>query len=463
MKRFFLIALVLTLLFTTLLCSCSFETADREGELKEILNTTYEALTDTFSESDGQYSMVAEYLNSWAEENDLKVKSMQEHAIVLRNSATKDCKDAESTVLQCSIDSSDFKHSLETLAIGMTALLGPESHGKISLIVTEANGGQMIGAEAVDAKYCKGDNFINLQYRDKTKLYTSGAESFTATMTASLERTEPSYSKAYSINMSIPQYIDAFNFDGHYPNPIETIGSLLASAKSSGRLFQLASFSCETQNGYVPSSATAVVVIDENNVEAFLKRFDKSYENVEKKFKKLDDDFVYTMTETSMPDTVISTEYSDNIISLMYTMKTGIYQQDEDSGRIISAADTASVSTKDDQFKITFPARSLDSDVLNEMSTVFLTISGLCDIQYQDSDPEITWTSNDTLSQFFMEALQTEEDESLATLKHTECDLFYSKVPNLNIISYQTDIDAGEDAMLNLVHYMEHLTAAEQK
>jgi len=60
-------------------------------------------------------------------------------------------------------------------------------------------------------------------------------------------------------------------------------------------------------------------------------------------------------------------------------------------------------------------------------------------------------------------ALLREEDESLATLKHTECDLFYSKVPNLNIISYQTDIDAGENAMLNLVHYMEHLTAAEQK
>ena len=94
-------------------------------------------------------------------------------------------------------------------------------------------------------------------------------------------------------------YADPFDFDTHYPNPVETIGSLLATEKSSGNLFQLVSFDCKVDNGYTPGSATAVVVIDDNDVESFTKKFDKSNESMKKKFDKLEDHFVYTMTETS--------------------------------------------------------------------------------------------------------------------------------------------------------------------
>ena len=96
--------------------------------------------------------------------------------------------------------------------------------------------------------------------------------------------------------MSTSAYADPFDFDTHYPNPVETIGSLLATEKSSGNLFQLVSFDCKVDNGYTPGSATAVVVIDDNDVESFTKKFDKSNESMKKKFDKLEDHYVYTLS-----------------------------------------------------------------------------------------------------------------------------------------------------------------------
>lgn len=82
--------------------------------------------------------------------------------MVIVNPATKGCGKKESTVLECAVKTGDFDNSMQPLAVSMTALLGPESHGKITLIVTENNDGNMIGAASVDPKYYECDNFINI-------------------------------------------------------------------------------------------------------------------------------------------------------------------------------------------------------------------------------------------------------------------------------------------------------------
>ena len=348
---------------------------------------------------------------------------------------------------------------MQPLAVSMTALLGPESHGKITLIVTENNDGNMIGAASVDPKYYECDNFINMEYSKDIQLLTSGAHTFTSTMSADLQTASPSYSRTYTITMSTSAYADPFDFDTHYPNPVETIGSLLATEKSSGNLFQLVSFDCKVDNGYTPGSATAVVVIDDNDVESFTKKFDKSNESMKKKFDKLEDHFVYTMTETSTPNRVIAPQSSDNIISLMYTLQTGIFLQDEDSGDIISEAYISSISTAGNKLQLTIGSRSLQKSVIDEMNTSFSTTSGLCDIGYSASEQSMTWSANKDkpLAGFFADALSIDDSKPLNTLNSSECDIFASKVPGLNIISYRFNSENREAALLNTLHFMESL------
>ena len=166
------------------------------------------------------------------------------------------------------------------------------------------------------------------------------------------------------------------------------------------------------------------------------------------------------MTETSTPDRVIAPQSSDNIISLMYTLQTGIYLQDEDTGDIISVADISSISTAGNKLQVTINSRSLQKSVLDEMNTAFSTTSGLCDISYSASDQSTTWSANKekTLAKFFADALSIDDSKPLNTLTSSECDIFASKVSGLNIISYRFNSDNREAALLNTLHFLESLS-----
>ncbi|MDO4486477.1 MAG: hypothetical protein Q4C46_07820 [Bacillota bacterium] len=460
MKKFFLLIISIMLIASLFLTGCGLEEIDREKELKSALETTAEELQSNFSGSDGDYSLISEYLKSWAKKNSITVNKSADTYMVLTNPATEGSEDKETTMLHCQINTSDLSNSLRTLSVALTSLMGPDNHGDIALTITENDDGHFTGAEALASKYTDYDNFINLKYGEESLLITDGCYSMTGTMTASTDTSSPEYPNAYKITMTTTTYSDPFNFENHYPNPIETLGSLLATEKSSGQLFQLASFECDTADGYTPLSATAVVVIDNNDVDSFTKRFDSSYEKIKKRFEKLEQNFVYTITETDMPDTVLTNETSDNIISLMYTLKSGVYLQDEESGEIISASDISYVSTSGNKFKLIINSHSSDKTVLEEMKNVFLTTSGLCEIDFKASDAEMTWSSDKTksLSGFFTDALGSDNYIEEATLKSDECSIIAAKNDKLNMVSYSFDTSHQESAMLNIIHFMESLT-----
>jgi len=458
MKRISLIILPLILVMVTFLSGCSFEESTRESELQDELSSISDELNSTFSSSTGQYSLVAEYLESWANKNDIKIAESKESYMVLVNPASEGCGDSQTTVLQCAVETAAFNESMQSLSIALASLLGPEAHGDITLIVTENNDGQYTGAADIDAEYLKADNFININQSDDVLLYTGGAYEMTSTMSTKLTTASPSYTKAYTVTLSISGYHDFFAAENQYPDPIETLGSLLATAKSSGILFQLSSFECDYTDGYTPTKATFTVVIDENNVNSFTSKFNSSYNKIKKKFEKLEDNFVYTMTETTMPSTVIDSEYSDRIISLMYTLNTGTYLQDEDSGEIISASHIASVSTKSNSFSMKLLSRSLQEDVLDEMSSTYEVTSGLCSISYKASDVSSTWTSDEEGSSaaFFTDALGTEDSIVASTLESSECNIFASRGVS-DIVSYRCTASHSSAALTNITNFLSSL------
>ena len=479
MKKFFVFFVSCVMMLSMVLSGCGSADADRQEELNDSLEKTYEELTATFSGETGEYELIAEYLQSWASKNDITIAADEKNYIVLKNPATEGSEDEDSTTLQCTIDTSSFSTSLQSLAISLTSLLGPLEHGDITLLITETTDGEYKGAAAVSPKYLSGDNFINIAQNDDVELHTAGAHASAASMTADIPESDPYYGNAYTITMKISGYHDPFNNDtADYPNPVEVIGNLLASEKSSGQLFQLASFNCEAKAGYVPTSATAVVVIDDNDINSFEKKFKSSYNNMKKKFEELEDNFVYTFTATDMPDHVISNETSDNIISLMYTLKTGKYRpseedtedtieddsdeavKDDKDKEIYALAEISSVSTKDGKFKLTTAFRGTDEDIIEELSDVYLTISGLCDISYKKSGNFVTWPTKDNgkLADHFINALGAEETVFDTELESSECDVLAAKT-KLNMISYQCNIHHGEAALANLCSFMN--TAAE--
>lgn len=463
MKKFFAFFLAAVMIFTLTLSGCGSAEEDRMDTLNDSLESTYDELTATFSGDTGQYDLVAEYIQSWASKNGIEIVAKKENYMVLKNPAVEGLKDTESTVLQCSVDTKDFAHSLQSLSISLTCLLGPLEHGDITLLITENDNGQYTGASAADPEYYQCDNFINIRHCDDVQLFTSGSYTASAAMSTDISTDTPQYSHAYSITMKTSGHHDPFATETPaYPNPVEVLGNLLATEKSSGQLFELASFECEASSGYIPVSATAVVVIDSNDVASFEKKFRTSYNNMKNKFEKLEDNFVYTFTETSMPASVMSSECSDNIISLMYTIKTGSFIQDEDENEDdenIALAEMSNVSTGGGKFNLSMTYRSTDESVIGKMSEVYMTTAGLCNIDYSISDTKLTWpsTDNSELATYFSDALGAKDSVYETTVESSECDIFASGSV-LNMVSYRCNIHHGEAALSNICRFLESLT-----
>lgn len=460
MKRFFPIFLLsaLTVVFL-LFAGCSTQEQNEKLTVKESISACYEALLQHTSQDDSGFQQVSHYLSSWAEENDIDVKTSNDKYIVLSKAASVGYEDAETFTLHTEIclDSQEEKEkSMETVASLMTALYSAENHGTLKGIVTLEKNGRAAGASVLSDKYAKGDNFIHMQYSGKTKLYNSVATSSEVMASCDLHMESPQYTKAYKIVLEGTPYKSAYKYRSDYPNAIKTIGDLLASCQSSSVLFELASFKGGNRQhpDLYPAKATAVIVLQENDVESFTKRFEKSYEKVEEYYNELEEPFQYTMTETKLPKKVISREDSGNIVSLMYTIINGTYLK-SDEGKVMAVSNIGHISTGDRQFRLTIHARSLENTLMDEMHTIIRTTCGLCDIKYRKLSSSPLWYSAPDTP--LIQALSTElKTEPSGTLEDEAASVFLRKNPELNLAIWGTD---KKDAAKNLPSLLEYMSS----
>lgn len=462
MKRIPVLILTAVLSMTMLLTGCGLGSTDREGELDTIYEDTYSQISETFSESGSKFTMVEEYIKSWAKTNGIKVTKMTENYMVLRNAATEGLKDAETVTLQCPVDTSDMITSGHILSTALASLLGPEEHGTVKLIITESTPEDFRGAEAVPAEYLKTANLINLRDSGKADLKSAGAYAFDATLYRGVGHETPTHSNAYEISMNIGSYRDSFDYGNKYPDPIEVVGDYLATGKSSGYLFQLASFNSKVSAGGTPESASAVIVIDDNNVEKMQKKFDKAYDKLKKKCEKLGVDFVFTMTETSMPSQVIDDLAASRLISMLYTIDPGVFYQDEDSGDIVSAEEFVQVETQDNKFLLRVTGRSKTKAGLEDMKQALITTAGLSDVKYNINREYMTWSSKDSTASYFAEALALDEDAEISTLRTSELNILASKRPSLSCISYGFTLADDKTAVANLIGFLAHVAGTDE-
>lgn len=457
MKRIAPLIISFVFIAVTFLAGCSDGEVDRGEELKEVYQTAKSSLSETFPEDECEYAQVSEFLTNWAESGGVEVEKDAKHYTILRN-PTRGGSSKDTTVLQCSVRTDKIRSDLNTLSMGLACLLGPDKHDSIRLIVTEENDGRMIGAEKVPADYLKCSDFINLNGSSDYALYVSGCLTSRATITSSAERTAPKYANAYKIELEFNKYANPYKFNkkDNYPDPINTVGNLLAGCMSSGRLFEIASFDSKGKEGYLPYNVSAVVVIDSNNIEGFQKKFDSSYSTIEKRFDKLDQEFTYTMEETDMPSDVLSGSAASELVSLMYTLNTGICDQDEETGLIYAASYLKSIHSKG-KVTVKVDMRTRDTEHIQDLQESYETTSGLCNMKYKDTEVHPVWTSSDDseLADYFSQIVPLPEGESNIMLQACALDIFSAKKPGLNAISYCFVKDSTKSSIKNIINYMD--------
>lgn len=459
MKRFFPVVIILILICSMIFTGCnSIENTDvsTKDELsinQQLLET---ALTEA-SSTDNQYSFgeFKDTIIKWAEKNNINIESDNDTYLVLDKAASGEIKNVESFTFHTCIDLSSedtVKHSLSSAATVMTILSTAQNHGDLRGIFTTVKNIQPVGAAAVNAEYLNYDNFIDVTYAKDTKIYNTFAADSNMAAVKSLDITAPTYTKAYKINFKGVSGQSAYAHRGTYPNPIKTIGDLLASCQTSTVLFELASFEGGVYSDNIPGKVTATIVLHENDVESFTKKFNNSYEKVEKMYEDSDAQFEYTMTPVDLPAQVISKEDTENIVSLMYTMVNGTYYIDEND-EVIAVSNIGKITTKSGQFKLNINAKSLDDEIMTELEGAVKTICGLSDISYKKISSSGIWTNNpetplvyNFANELNAKCVSTLEMKHISNLLNTKSDM--------NLISWATNKDESKKNIKKVLGYM---------
>lgn len=456
MKRFFPILLISTFIVVFLLFTgCSTSSGNEKMSIDESLSANREALTSQMKDS-SDFQHLSDFLAAWAKENGIDVKTQNDKYIVLSKAAASGYEDAETFTVQCSVDPSNEEQKekdLNTAAAAMTLLYSAQDHGTLRAIVTLQQDGNPVGASALSDKYLKTDNFISLDDGNDPELYNSIAASSEITATHKLSRVSPQYTKAYTIELSGTAGKSPYIYRGDYPNAIKTIGDLLASCKSSSVLFELASFEGGEASDLYPANAKAVIVLQENDVESFTKRFENSFERVSEFYEDLEEPFSYTMTEAELPSRVLSGDDTNNIVSLMYTITNGTYLR-SDEGEVIAASNIGRITTKKGRFTLRINAKSLENSVLDEMRTIFETTCGLCDIKYKEASSTQMWYSSEKTP--LISALsQSPKTTPSGTLENRDGSAFLSKNQDLNMALWTVTEKSAKKQLETLIDYME--------
>ena len=168
--------------------------------------------------------------------------------------------------------------------------------------------------------------------------------------------------------------------EGH-PNPLLNINSILANFKTNGLLYDLAEFKGGTSSDSYGTRASAVVVISRSDAESFEKCLDKAIAKFDRKWGDLEEGYEFSYEQTDMPSRVMTPESASDIVSLFYTMISGVYLTDEDTDETVAYTNIGRLSIKNSVASVRIKAASKSYPTLTEMDDAVKTISR--NIQFQ--------------------------------------------------------------------------------
>ena len=383
------------------------------------------------------------YIHKWAADNDIKASHDDSYNIIMSKAAVDEKKDADSTVLHCELSTQNAVEDLYTAATLMYIIQNADDNAFFRVVITANDDGEHEGALSISKKYLSGDHVISVAAGEKNRLClaSGGVEEYE--MTAPLTRKEPTYQIAYEI--AITGIKNEENSSAKAPNPIKTLGNLLANCKSSGILFEMASFEGGTDAYTYPEAAKVIVLINENNQNSFIKKFDNSSSKFLSKYQEKYPELTYTLTEVAAPSQVLSFEDSDYIVSLVYTLMNGTYSQDDDE--VMASSNLGRLTTENDgNFYASITAKSTSLDTLSEMSDIFEITCHLCNGTYSIVDSKNPWAAaseskvNAALASEYYNRIE-KELKTYSTLDSTVCTALSERKSDLDLARVEFNIE----------------------
>ncbi|MEG0918438.1 MAG: hypothetical protein RSE61_00725 [Anaerovoracaceae bacterium] len=430
---------------------------DSENTLKSNIFDFYEDLRIKYDNSNTE-KQLSNTIKNFLTSKSLTVNDLGNNLLLTKFKAVDGYKDADSTTLHISYSLSDKKKSAQVSAIAFATLINSSNHGDINLLITPENKKSTSASSTLKKADIDTDNIINLTHWNKSALFNGSAFTKTYRVSKPLTYNYPSGTKAYKIEIANLKADDSGDRSSKHTNPIVFIGDLLASAKASGTVMEIAEFTSSNNITDYPTNCKALVVIDESNQTKFTSKLEASKNSFKDKNRNRDAEATFEYEEVAVPDRVISLDDTSRLLSLLYTLVDGVYATTEEDyeGDTLALTTIASIDTTQDA-TLDIMARTVDKDVSKEMDSSFKTIANLSDfnitkkVRYPLWEADVKGTVEEPIqsefTQFVQSVLKKHSMDPTPRYNFVESEMAYMHQINkkANMISIGINIENAYD------------------
>jgi len=445
-------ALLTVVLSVAMMTGCDGFPNENKVDIEQSIYDEYESMIDAFIGVD-EISVISDYLLQWAQSYQFDARKDRFNNVIVQLPASPGFEYGTPVVIECGISLQDLENDLRPVAIMLTAMKNLKDHNQVTFLFIPYEGREYLGAKGIAESLLTGVKLINLNTYAPNIITVSGAESAVYSMSRNINLVNPTYQIAYEIKVSglSGGYSDIIKSKN--PNAIKTLGNFLATCKSSGMLFELSSFNGGEDPGTYPVSASAIVVINQNDEASLNNRFEKALKSFQDNYSESQPEFSYTLTQVGRPQKVLSQLDSDHIVSFLYTLFNGIYAK-SDAEDTVAISNLGMIRTNENSFEAFLTMRSLDPAIFLAMQSDLSVICNLNEFSYDLVSGKAAWRQlpGKSLAKEFSEMTGV---KTAGYFNESQCAVYQDRNRDIEIISYGVDLIDCEKQCNNLIQYIE--------
>ena len=208
------------------------------------------------------------------------------------------------------------------------------------------------------------------------------------------------------------------------------------------------------------------MVISRSDAESFEKRLDKAIAKFDKKWGDLEDSYEFSYEQTDMPSQVMTPDSASDIVSLFYTMISGVYLTDEDTNETVAYTNIGRLTIKNSIASVRIKAASKSYPTLTEMDDAVKTIAEISNFRYKKTYSSVLWKEYENRGllgsfQFAAEEITGNKISETSTFETHLCGVLKDRSNNLSLLSFGLNYNQWDDAANTITAFLEDITAAD--
>ncbi len=416
----------------------------KEPSLQEVIENRADSYKTDFVDSIQQMNdqaSVTKYLVNWAENKGIEVESDYHGNVIYSFDASEGLEDRKPTVILCGYDYSAIESYANSIVSALTLARDDNPHGQYKIIfVSEEMGNKQAGYNIPSSYLEEANEVFYLANDTASKIANASAGIVEYQFTKDIYKISPTYNKAYKVTISgLPANV-INSSSVSMPNPIKTLGNLLANFKSKSVLFDLVEFTGGSESAQIPTEASITIVVSEDATSKIESRLDSAIESFMDKYGDKYPEATYSYEVVDMPYQVIDSDVTESLISLLYTAPNSVYFKDDDKN-ITAYSCITSIDVTEGTSSINVVASGYDEEKLLELGDSYQTICALTDISFEELDSHPIYKISDkgtALAESFKNSYieyKTNTLDIASMEQYTMCSVLAEEYPDMNLVA----------------------------